>query len=142
MPGPGDPPKEHQFKMGHAKIPGSGRPRGLTLSQCLRKISDEIDPETGKLNVEVIAEALVKKAKRGWAKHIEVFRDTSEGKPVERIRVSKGPDESHITDQELESEMKRLTAGKQIDAEPIADAGVGQGEIPAPPSPPAIPGNA
>jgi len=91
-------------------------------------LAGEIDPDTGKTNLELIAEALIRKARKGDSKSTEIFRDTSEGKPVERIRVSKGPDESNITDQEIDAEIKRLANG------------TGEGENPAPPGPAALPG--
>lgn len=117
------------FQPGNKFAVGHGRPKGTTtLSQVLKRLAGEIDPDTGKTNLELIAEALIRKARKGDSKSTEIFRDTSEGKPVERIRVSKGPDESNITDQEIDAEIKRLANG------------TGEGENPAPPGPAALPG--
>lgn len=82
--GPGKPPKNTQFKPGQTGNP-KGRPKGSSLQRLLK---DLLEFETkGISNGAVIVEQLVKKARGGNLKAIEIVLDRIEGKARQRLEL-------------------------------------------------------
>src|SRR5262249_43212760 len=82
-----------RFQPGRSGNP-AGRPKGKTLSEALRVALEEIgDKNLGQTNAELIATAILKKARRGEVRAFEAIRDTVEGKPAHRVTVKASPDQ-------------------------------------------------
>jgi hypothetical protein len=73
--------KATQFQPGESGNPG-GRPKAL-ISDATRDWLKEIDPETGKTNAVLVAEAQGKKALDGETSSYNALADRTEGKPAQ-----------------------------------------------------------
>jgi Family of unknown function (DUF5681) len=66
----------------------SGRPKSpISIGKELRKQLAETDPSTGKLNIEVIVAAWVRRGKRGEPKALEMIADRVDGKVVQPMKL-------------------------------------------------------
>ena len=68
----------------------SGRPKaalGTSISKELRKQLADTDPSTGRLNIEVIVAAAIRRGKRGEPHALAFIADRTEGKPVQQLNV-------------------------------------------------------
>jgi len=66
----------------------SGRPKSdISLTKELRKQLGEVDPGTGKLNVEVIVAAMVRRGKRGEPNALQMIADRIDGKVAQQLNV-------------------------------------------------------
>lgn len=81
MPGPGDPPKDKQFKPGKSGNP-NGRPKKLPeLDKLLADILGE--EKEGKTAAQAILQALRAKAAKGDVRAAQVLLERAYGKPKE-----------------------------------------------------------
>lgn len=77
---------ENMSKPGMTNNP-NGRPKGSGVRQWLKKISEEIDEETGKTKGHVLAETLWQMAKGKNSKAIDMVIDNIDGKVLQRLQV-------------------------------------------------------
>jgi len=80
------PDKEHLFKPGQSGNP-KGRPKGTGIRQWMKIIMEEVDPETKKKQGEILAEKLLKMAKRGHSKSIDVIVEGVDGKLTQPLNI-------------------------------------------------------
>lgn len=74
-----------RWKTGTSGNSNGRPPSGKAFSDLLRKEAEDIDPDTGFSNSEVIAKTLVRLAKEGNIVAIKRYADRLEGKPSQRI---------------------------------------------------------
>jgi hypothetical protein len=106
MPGPGDPPKEFQFKPGESGNPSGGH-KGLHLTTLLRKLLDEeIEVEDAETHLkrkirkaELVTVALLKQANKGNVKAIREILDRIDGKVPQKIGLTGADGEALIPPQ-------------------------------------------
>ena len=95
MPGPGDPPKEFQFKPGQSGNPDGGS-KGPRLTTLLNKLLDEeIEIEDAETHLkrkikkaELVTVALLKQAAKGNVKAIREIMDRIDGKVPQKIGLT------------------------------------------------------
>src|SRR6266851_4137705 len=93
-----------RFQPGRSGNP-AGRPKSKTLSEALRVALVEIgDKKLDQTNAELIATAILKKARNGEVRAFEAIRDTVEGKPPQRVEMVADPH-----DHERQRQVKFLT---------------------------------
>ena len=68
--------------------PNGRPPSGQAFSDLLRKEAENIDPDAGLSNSEIIAKALIKLAKEGNITAIERYADRVDGKPHQSMEVT------------------------------------------------------
>ena len=86
-PAPGEP--GGVFKKGDPRINKLGRSKGgKTIPAMLKRLTGEIDEETGKTKAELIGEKVVQAARKGERWAIELLWDRMEGKPRQAIELS------------------------------------------------------
>lgn len=79
-----------KFTKGQSGNP-AGRPKiphGLSMKKELVKQLADVDPGTGKLNIEVIVAAWVRRGKRGEPKALEMIADRIDGKVTQPIAAN------------------------------------------------------
>src|SRR5216683_4987512 len=76
-----------RFQPGRSGNP-AGRPKSKTLSEALRLALVEIgDKKLDQTNAELIATAILKKARKGDVKAAAFVRDTAEGRPAQKVQM-------------------------------------------------------
>jgi hypothetical protein len=93
------------FKSGHPPVPGAGRPRGVkNFSVILRE-----QMEQGKITQAEIVAVMLRQAKRGNLRAIELIMTRMDGKPNQPLSMSgadKPPEE--MTEAELNESIRHL----------------------------------
>lgn len=93
------------FEPGHAPLPGGGRPKGVrNWATVLRE-----EMEDGKITQSALAKVLLRHAKRGNLKALEMIIERQDGKPLQPIRMSgeiKTPGE--MSESEIDLKLKEL----------------------------------
>lgn len=101
----------------------AGRPKSKTLSEALRLALEDVgDQKSDKTNAELIAAAILNKAKRGDVKAFLAIADRAEGKPAQTLAVTKAEQSKEAYEELVRNflEVYRKVAPKTTRREVIA----------------------